>query len=134
MASGDWKEMFDAACAGDLALVAYHVKAGVEVDYVHPEYLSTTLVACILARQERVALFLLDSGANPQLLSLFDGQTPIQAAYGTGQSSLVARLATLGAPMPVEGKPQKANWWAHCPKTSGNEKFRLDFVSPRRLA
>jgi ankyrin repeat protein len=111
MSSGNWKEMFDAALTGDLALVKYHIKEGVEVDYVHPEYLSTTLVACIVARQEKVAQFLLDRGANPQLLSVFEGQTPIQAAYSTGQSSLVARLVALGAPMPEVDKPHKAKWW-----------------------
>ena len=112
MSSGDWKEMFDAALAGDLALVKHHIKEGEEVDYVHPEYLSTTLVASILAKQEVVAHFLLDSGANPQLLSVFEGQTPIQAAYSTGQSALVARLIELGAVMPELKKPQKATWWA----------------------
>lgn len=112
MSSGNWKEMFDAACAGDLALVKYHVNAGVEIDYVHPEYLSTTLVACILSRQEKVAQFLLDNGASPHLQSLLEGQSPIQAAYSAGQSSLVARLVALGASPPLEKNPQRAKWWA----------------------
>lgn len=104
--------MFDAALAGDLSLVQYHVGAGVEVDYVHPEYLSTTLVACIIARQEGVAQFLLNSGANPQLHSVFEGQSPIQAAYATGQMALVDRLVALGAVLPSIDRPAKRKWWA----------------------
>ena len=80
MSGGNWKEMFNAACDGDLELVSYHVGRGVDVNYAHPEFLATPLVACILAGREAVALFLLDSGANPHLRSEFDGLTPVQAA------------------------------------------------------
>lgn len=84
MSGGDWKEMFNAGCEGNLALVEHHVKSGVDVNYAHPEFLSTPLVAAILARQEAVALYLLDHGAHPTLPSEFDAATPIQAARQTG--------------------------------------------------
>lgn len=102
MSGGNWKEMFDAAVAGDLGLVAYHVKGGVDVNYAHPEFLSTLLVAAILAGQEAVACYLLDAGANPGLPSEFDGVTPIQAARQAGLAALEARLVELGvAPLPA---------------------------------
>jgi len=41
MDGGNWKEMFAAAEAGDLDLVEYHVSRGVDVNYAHPEFLST---------------------------------------------------------------------------------------------
>jgi uncharacterized protein len=80
MDGGNWKEIFAAACEADLELVAYHVKNGVDIDYAHPEFLSTPLVASILAKQETIALFFLAQGANPILFSEFDGLRPIQAA------------------------------------------------------
>ena len=97
MSAGNWKEMFQAACEGDLALVEYHVNMGVDVDYAHPEFQATALVACILAGQAGVALFLLDHGANPHLLSESDGLTPMQAAKQTGLSVVIDKLRTLGA-------------------------------------
>ena len=97
MSEGNWKEMFQAACDGDLELVEYHVKTGVDVNYAHPEFLSTPLVACILAGRTEVALFLLDHGANPHLLSELDGLTPIQAAMQVKLSPVVERLRALGA-------------------------------------
>lgn len=101
MSGGNWKEMFDAGVAGDLDLVAYHVQAGVDVNYAHPEFLSTPLVAAILARQEAVALYLLEAGADPALRSEFDGATPIQAAREAGLAGLEAKLVALGvAPLP----------------------------------
>ena len=102
MSGGNWKEMFNAACGGDLALVEYHVKAGVDINYAHPEFLATPLVASILAGQEEVALFLLERGANPHLPSEFDGATPIQAASQAGLVRVQARLVQLGVtPLPA---------------------------------
>jgi ankyrin repeat protein len=111
MSGGNWKEMFNAACSGDLALVEYHVHAGTDIDYAHPEFLSTPLVACILAGQAQVALFLLERGANPQLCSEFDGLTPLQAARQAGLAEVERRLLALGAPaLPPPRRAER--WWS----------------------
>ncbi len=113
MDGGNWKEMFNAACEGDLELVAYHVKNGVDVNYAHPEFLSTPLVACTLAGQEAIALYLLGAGANPLLGSEFDGLTPIEAAQQAKLPVLEARLLQLGAVAPesVAAKPDRS-WFS----------------------
>lgn len=49
--------MFDAACQGDLQLLVHHVRSGVGVNYAHPEFLATPLVASILAKQAASALY-----------------------------------------------------------------------------
>ena len=90
---GNWKELFNAAVAGDLDLVRYHVQHGVDIDYAHPEFLSTPLVACILAGQEAAAHLLLDSGAQVDLASEFDGMNPLQAARHAGLASRPAWAA-----------------------------------------
>lgn len=107
MSAGDWKDLFQASCAGNLALVDYHVRAGVDVNHVHPEILSTPLVAAILARQEAVALYLLEHGANPALISEFDGLTPLQAARQTGLRDVEQRLQAL-----TPDRPAPVGWWA----------------------
>jgi uncharacterized protein len=108
VSGGNWKEMFNAACEGDLALVQYHVKAGVDINYAHPEFLATPLVASILARQESVALYLLESGANPHLLSEFDGVVPIHAARESGLAKVEGKLLELGAVAPVAAKKPRS--------------------------
>ena len=100
MSGGDWKEMFNAGCEGDLELVKLHVKAGVDVNYAHPEFLSTPLVAAILAKQEQVALYLMEHGALPDLPSEFDGVTPAQAARNAGLRSVEDKLCSLGVQRP----------------------------------
>jgi len=102
MSGGNWKEMFTAACDGDLELLEYHVKAGADINYAHPEFLATPLVACILAGQAEAALYLLEQGANPHLLSEFDGLTPIQAARVATLRQVEAKLLELGATAPPE--------------------------------
>jgi hypothetical protein len=109
VSGGNWKEMFNAACEGDLALVEYHVKAGVDTNYAHPEFLATPLVASILAGQAEVALYLLENGANPHLLSEFDGMTPIQAARKQGMNQVELKLVSLGVE-PVAAKPAPISW------------------------
>lgn len=102
MSGGNWKEMFNAACEGDLDLLKYHVQAGVDVNYAHPEFLSTPLVAAILAGQEQAALYLIAHGANIDLGSEFDGVTPVQAARKAGLLRLEDKLCELGAQRPAE--------------------------------
>lgn len=92
-------------CEGDLELVRYNVKCGVDINYAHSEILATPLVACLLAGQGEVAQFLLDSGANPHLLSEFDGLTPIQATRQAGLPAVAQRLRELGVREPA-AKPQ----------------------------
>ncbi len=111
MDGGNWKEMFNAACEGQLELVRYHVRQGVDVNYAHPEFLSTPLVASALAGQEAVGLFLLDAGADPTLHSEFDGMTPIQAARRAKLAALEAKLVALGVPMPATPEPEPRRPW-----------------------
>lgn len=89
--------MYEAACTGDLELVRYYLDSGVDVDYIHPEVMSTTLVSCIVAGQSEVALYLLDQGANPELFSPWEDLTPLQAATQADSQIVRERLVHLGA-------------------------------------
>lgn len=112
MDGGNWKEMFNAACEGDIELVKHHVSRGVDVNYAHPEFLSTPLVACILAGQEDVALYLLTVGADPHLPSEFDAVNPVQAAQKAGLVKVKAKLVELGAIVPAPAASRlRRSWW-----------------------
>ena len=109
MSGGDWKELFQAACEGHIELLRYHVKNKVDVNYAHPEFLSTPLVACILAKQEAAAHLLLDNGADPLLHSEFEGLTPVDAARQAGLARIEERLRDMGAPDPADVR--RAGGW-----------------------
>lgn len=92
MSHGDFKEMFRAACQGDLGLVEHHLDQGVDIDFVHPELQSTALVAAIEEGRTEVALLLLDRGADATLRSPLEGLTPLEAARAAGLTRVVERL------------------------------------------
>lgn len=92
MSHGDYKDFFRGACDGDLELVRHHLRHGVDVDFVHPELMSTALVAAIEAGHTEGALVLLDHGADPALRSPLEGMAPLAAAEVTGLDEVAARL------------------------------------------
>ncbi|WP_413582274.1 ankyrin repeat domain-containing protein [Bdellovibrio sp. HCB288] len=95
MSAGDWKEMYGAAVAGNLELVRYHIKNGVNPNYQHPEIMSTALVASIIANHMEIALFLLENGADPALVSEIDNMTPMQAAKLFKRSEMIRILSNM---------------------------------------
>jgi ankyrin repeat protein len=94
MSGGDWKDMFGAAVRGDVELVRFHVAQGIDVNYAHPEFLETALVASILAGHAAVAHVLLDGGADPEMVSPMDALTPLAAARQVGLTEIEQRLTT----------------------------------------
>ena len=51
MAGGNWKDMFKAVQEGDIALVDYYLKIGVDPNYQHPEFLASAFVERIRFNQ-----------------------------------------------------------------------------------
>ncbi|RLV56761.1 ankyrin repeat domain-containing protein [Aeromicrobium phragmitis] len=113
MSGGDWKDLYAAACRGDLELVRFHADRGVDLDYAHPEFQSTALVAAIVAGQEDAAHLLLDLGADPLLWSEFDELTPVEAARQAELPALEERLVAAGAHPPAQQDEvaRRRRWW-----------------------
>lgn len=80
MSGGDWKEMYVAVQKGDIELVRYHIRNGVDPNYQHPEILSTPLVTAIIDGHIEIAKFLLENGADPLIVSYYDNMNALQAA------------------------------------------------------
>ncbi len=93
-------------------LVRYHIRSGVNVNHIHPEYFGTILVACILAKQQAVALELLANGANPHTYSELDGLRPLQAAKQAKLKAVEQQLLFLGAQeSPAAQRPALLSKW-----------------------
>jgi uncharacterized protein len=105
MSGGDWKDMYQAAVAGDLARVQYHLKQGVNPNYLHPEVMCTPLVASLIHGHSAIAHHLLAHGADPNLLSDYDGLTPLQAAQQYGRAEFIQRLSEAAPTQPAN------NFW-----------------------
>ena len=110
MSAGDWKDLYQAALAGNLPLVQHHISEDVNPNYPHPEVLCTPLVASLIHGHMDVAHHLLDHGADPNLRSEFDGLTPLQAARKHGRTEFVQLLVQRGAKA-----PRQPFWWRWLP-------------------
>ena len=89
MAAGDWKELFAAAQKGDLELVKYHLRMGVNPNYQHPEFMTTPLIAAIEKQQFEVAKCLLENGADPAIKEDFGPNTPLAVAQQLNNQKII---------------------------------------------
>lgn len=97
MSAGDWKDFYQAAVEGHLALVGHHLAEGVNPDEQHPEILRTALVASVLEGHQEVCRRLLEFGADPNRVSWMDDLSPLEAARRTGHQEIAALLRQFGA-------------------------------------
>ncbi|MEM7374960.1 MAG: ankyrin repeat domain-containing protein [Bacteroidota bacterium] len=77
---GNWKEMFEAAASGDIELVRYHIRMGVDINYQHPEYLTSALIESVRLGNQEMMEFLLEKGADPTIREVFGGMTALDVA------------------------------------------------------
>ena len=80
MSGGNWKDMFKAIQEGDIALVDYYLKIGVDPNYQHPEFMASTLVESIRFNQLEIAKLILENGGDPKIKEVWDGETPLSVA------------------------------------------------------
>lgn len=96
---GDWKEMLTAAEKGDVALVRYHLRQGIDPNYQHPELLTTALIESAMHGHLEVVKLLLENGAKPEVKSIFFGYTALEIAKIKKHKAIINLLE----PMSNEG-------------------------------
>ncbi len=80
MSGGDWKAMFQAIQDGDINLVEYYLKMGIDPNYQHPEYMASPLVESIRFEHLDIAKLLLKNGADPHAKEVMGGDTALSVA------------------------------------------------------
>lgn len=89
MAAGDWKDMLSAIHAGNINLVRYHIEAGVNPNYQHPEFLTTPLIESIIVGEYEITVYLLSVGADPTLKAGFSEDSPLSVAKQQGDPRMI---------------------------------------------
>lgn len=97
MAAGDWKEMLLATEQGDLELVRYHLKMGVDPNYQHPEFLTTPLIESIRFGNLEIAQLLLEHKADPNIEEGFSKETAMSVAKASRNKRAITLLLSHGA-------------------------------------
>ena len=80
MSGGNWKGMFKAIQDGDIELVKYYLKIGIDPNYQHPEFMASTLVESIRFGHTDILKVLLENGGDPAMKEVFGGDTALSVA------------------------------------------------------
>lgn len=92
MSGGDWKDFFLAAKSGNTERVQFHIKQGINLDYQHPEVMTTALLESVRQNQLKVAALLLDNGASLDIVDEWEGETAISLAKELKKTEMLALL------------------------------------------
>ncbi|MCE7995181.1 MAG: ankyrin repeat domain-containing protein [Roseivirga sp.] len=80
MSGGDWKTMFKAVQDNDVELIRFYIRAGIDINYQHPEYLALPLSESIRYNHLEAAEVLLLNGAESDIIEAESGMTPTDLA------------------------------------------------------
>ncbi|MCU0339459.1 MAG: ankyrin repeat domain-containing protein [Spirosomaceae bacterium] len=106
MGGGDWKAMFRGVETNDFALVRYYLSMGVDVNYQHPEFLTSALIESIRQNHLEMTVFLLENGANPSVKEAFSFKSPMEIAKAVRNKEAVEVLNKyLGTNETIDDKP-----------------------------
>lgn len=94
MGHGDWKDMFAGVEKNDFELVRYHIDKGIDLNYQHPEFLTSPLIESIRRGHMQMMSFLLEQGASPDLKEAESGKTPLAIAKLIDNKGAVELLET----------------------------------------
>ncbi|MCU0446333.1 MAG: zinc-binding dehydrogenase [Microscillaceae bacterium] len=92
MGHGDWKDMFKGVHENDIELVRYHIRMGVDLNYQHPEFLTSPLMESIRGNHLEIMALLLENGALPDLKEVDSNQEPSELAKRLGNIEAIKLL------------------------------------------
>lgn len=87
---GEWKDVFKAVQDGNLELVGFYLRLGIQVNYQHPEYLTGFIHESIRRKNIPMLELLITSGADIRLIEVESGKSPLQLAYEFHFSEAIA--------------------------------------------
>lgn len=80
MGHGEWKDMFKAVQTNDIELVDFYIRNGIDINYQHPEYMTSPLIESIRLNNIEMMLFLLKNGASPDIKEFYSNKDAISIA------------------------------------------------------
>jgi uncharacterized protein len=89
---GDWKEMFRGVEENDFDLVRYYISTGIDLNYQHPEFLTSALIESINRNHLEMMVFLIENGAKPDVKEAFSFKSPMTIAKETRNKEAVEIL------------------------------------------
>lgn len=100
MSAGDWKDLFLACESGNVEMVRYYIKEGVDLNYQHPEYMTSLLIESVRQNHLEIIEILLRNGADPHQKEGFSTDTAISIAKSLKNKAALQMLTSIRAEKP----------------------------------
>ncbi len=92
MSGGDWKQLFKGVETGDIELVKFYIRLGININYQHPEYMTSPLIESVRLGHLEIAKLLLENGAEPHQREGFGTKTAFTIAKEEGHQAMIELL------------------------------------------
>jgi uncharacterized protein len=108
---GDWKDMFSGVERNDPTLVKYYINEGIDLNFQHPEYLTSPLIESVRLGHLEITRLLIDHGADPRLVEVYSNKSPLEVAYEVRNLKAVALLEGYYS---WSWRRWVLKWWRRC--------------------
>jgi len=93
MGHGEWKDMFKAVQNNDIELVSFYIRMGIDINYQHPEYMTSPLIESIRLNNTEMMVFLLKNGALPGIKEFYSNKDAVSIAKEVSNEDAIQILS-----------------------------------------
>lgn len=95
--SGDFKGFIHSVMNEDIDGVAYYISIGMDVNFLHPEIMTNSLIEATKTENLEIIRLLLDNSADPEIVSQI-GESSLKIAKGSQNEELIALIMSKKKP------------------------------------
>jgi len=92
MNHGDWKALFYSVESNDIQLVQYYLKMGIDINYQHPEFMTSPFFESIRCGHIEIVELFLQNDADLNTIEMESGKKPMDIAIKIGQKDIIEMI------------------------------------------
>jgi uncharacterized protein len=89
MSHGNWKDMFKAVQENDVELIDFYIRQGIDLNYQHPEYMTSPLIESVRCNHLEITKLLLANGALPEIKEVYSNKSAVEIANDLGNNEAI---------------------------------------------
>jgi len=89
MSHGNWKDMFKAVQENDVELIEFYIRQGIDLNYQHPEYMTSPLIESVRYNHLGITKLLLTNGALPEIKEVYSNKSAVEIANDLGNNEAI---------------------------------------------
>jgi uncharacterized protein len=98
MGHGDWKQLIAGVQSNDVKKVKFYISEKIDLDFQHPEFMSSALIESIRLGHYEIAKLLLENGASATLKEAYSNLSPLSVAKSTKSKAMITLIQSYCKP------------------------------------